>query len=90
VRRAATETGADALAPKSILGLLCLPAAPVLPVYDDERKPRHVFAFEAASDKLLLACKLLRGDDDGKAQANDRDFFIIASVDSRSFRAPVH
>jgi hypothetical protein len=57
-----------------LLGLLCLPAAPVLPVYDDERKPRHVFAFEAASDKLLLAFKLLRGDDDGKAQANGRDF----------------
>jgi hypothetical protein len=57
----------------------------VLPVYDDERKPRHVLAFEAASDKLLLTCKPLRGDDDGKAQANDRDFFIIASLIAARF-----
>ena len=87
--RGRTETGADALASEiNVLGLLCLPAARVLPVYDEERKPRHVFAFGAASDKLLLACNLIRGDADGKAQANGRDFFIIASVDCRSFRAP--
>jgi hypothetical protein len=70
---------------------LCLPAAPVLPVYYEERNlgTFRVFAFEAASDKLLLAYNVLRGDADGKAQANGRDFFVIASVDSRSFRAPV-
>src|SRR5690349_7681295 len=73
----------------NFLGLLCLPTAPVLPVYDDERKPRHVFAFWGASDKLLLACQGLHGDAGDKAQASGSDPTTILRMKSRRAHSAV-
>jgi hypothetical protein len=49
--------------------LLCLPAAPVLLVYDENENLGTFSLFEAASGKLLLASKSLLGDAGGKPQA---------------------